>query len=91
MATNRELRTIASIFPECSIEMTSVASSIDEYSRTFEWLTGRRLIDPIPEHISDSTIGELNTIADYIEKSLDAFCKCRNDKTNIKDKHKGQT
>lgn len=73
-----KLRTIASIFPECDVEMANVVSSIDEYSREFEMLTGRQLGDPMPEHIRDSTIIELNSIANRIESSINSLCECMN-------------
>jgi hypothetical protein len=78
------LKTIESIFPEYSTEMISVASSIDEYSRTFEMMTGRQFGDPTPERISDNTIIELNTIANRIEDAVNSLYRCMNDKTNIK-------
>lgn len=84
MVINAKLKTIADIFPECNTEMTSVASSIDEYSRTFEMMTGRQLGDPIPEHISDNTIRELNAIADRIENAINSLYKCMTNKKNMK-------
>ena len=80
MTTNKKLKTLASIFPECSVEMASVVSGIDEYSRTFEMFTGRQLEDPIPERISDNTIMELNTIADRIEDAINSLCTCVDNK-----------
>ena len=78
MTKDIKLRTIASIFPECDVEMANVASSIDEYSRAFEMLTGRQLGDPMPEHIRESTIIELNSIANRIESSTNLLCECMN-------------
>lgn len=73
---DRKLKTLASINPECDNEMISVVSSIDEYSRTFEMMTGRQLGDPMPEYISDNTIRELNMIANRIESSTKLLCEC---------------
>ena len=85
MTTDRKLKTLASINPECDSEMVSVVSSIDEYSRTFEMMTGRQLGDPMPENISDNTKRELNMIANRIESSTKSLCECmRNKKYNKK-------
>lgn len=74
--TDNKLRTIESIFPECHTEMASVVFSIDEYSRTFEMMTGRQLGDPMPGHISDNTIIELNLITNHIEIAINSLHKC---------------
>ncbi len=81
---DRKLKTLASINPECDSEMVNVVSSIDEYSRTFEMMTGRQLGDPMPEYISDNTIRELNMIANRIESSTKSLCECMNKKHNKK-------
>ncbi len=77
MSTDKlKLKTVTSIFPECNDKMVSVIFSIDEYSRTFEMMTGRQLGDPMPEHISDNVIRELNLIANHIESSIISLHKC---------------
>ena len=77
---DKKLRLIGLIFPECEVEMASTVSSIDEYSRTFEMLTGKQLADPMPEYISDENIRELNLMANRIENSINSLCNCKTKK-----------
>lgn len=43
-------------------------------------MIGRQLGDPMPEHISDNTIRELNMIANRIESSTKSLCECMKNK-----------
>ena len=76
MTTHRDLKTIASIVPECGAEIVSLIDGIDKYSRTFEKMTGKRLVEIMPEYISDNAIIELNTIAYDIEDTIHSLHKC---------------
>lgn len=87
MTTHRDLKTIASIVPECDEEIVSLVDGIDKYSRTYEKMTGKRLVEIMPEHISNDAIIELNRIAHDIEYSIHSLHKCMNGTT---DKHKYQ-
>lgn len=87
MSTDKlKLKTVTSIFPECNDKMVSVIFSIDEYSRTFEMMTGRQLGDPMPEHISDNVIRELNLITNRIESSIISLNKCIANNADTKNK-----
>ena len=84
MATYRDLKTIASIVPECDTEIATVANNIGEYERTLEKMTGKRLGDVMPEYFSHEAVIELNKIAYRIEGAIHSLHKCMSEKNSHK-------